>query len=154
MKKIEKFDAELREQYKYEFLMSKVLWFILGGIGTFFMLIPVQAIWEESLLLIGVVLPMAGTSFWFRPYMMITEKGKIVSVFQKLKWSPISKKEICMARIKYVSEFCLKVLVIAMLFQQIGSALSGTFGIASLLYPVIVWGLIWLSQMIYIYSLK
>ncbi|MBQ9136739.1 MAG: hypothetical protein IJX66_11690 [Lachnospiraceae bacterium] len=154
MKKIETFDAELREQYKYEFLMSKVLWFILGGMGTFFMLIPVQAIWEENLLLIGVVLPMAGTSFWFRPYMMITEKGKIVSVFQKLKWSPISKKEICMARIKYVSEFCLKVLVIAMLFQQIGSALSGTFGIASLLYPVIVWGLIWLSQVIYIYSLK
>lgn len=154
MKKIETFDAELREQYKYEFLMSKVLWFILGGIGTFFMLIPVQEIWEDSLLLIGFVLPMAGTSFWLRPYMVIAEKGKIVSVFQKLKWSPISKKEICMARIKYISEFCLKGLVAALILQQIGSALSGTFGIVSLLYPVIVWALIWLSQVIYVYSLK
>ena len=154
MKKIETFDAELKEQYKYEFLISKVLWIILVGLGTFLMLIPVQAIWEESLLFIGVMLPMAGTSFWLRPYMVIPENGKIVSVFQKLQWSPISKKEIRQARIKYVSEFCLKVLVAAMLLQQIGSALSGMFGIASLLFPIIVWGLIWLTQVIYIYSLK
>ncbi len=154
MKKIEAFDAELKEQYKYEFLMSKVLWIILVGLGTFFMLIPVQAIWEESLFLIGVMLPMAGTSFWLRPYMVITEKGKIISVFQKLKWTPISKKEIRVARIKYVSEFCLKVLVVAMILQQISAALSGTFGIVSLLYPIIVWGLIWLTQVIYIYGLK
>lgn len=154
MKRIEAFDAELREQYKYEFLMSKVLWIILVGLGTFFMLIPVREIWEESLLFIGVMLPMAGTSFYLRPYMMIAESGKQVSIYQKLKWSPISKQEIRKARMKYMSEFCLKVLVVAMILQQISSALSGTFGIASLLYPIIVWGLIWLSQVIYIYSLK
>lgn len=154
MKRIEAFDAELREQYKYEFLLSKMLWIILVGLGTFFMLIPVNAMWEESLLYIGVVLPMAGTSFYLRPYMEIAEGGKQVSIYQKLKWSPISKTEIRKARIKYASNFCLRFFLVAMFLQQISAALSGTFGIASLLYPVIVWGLIWLTQMIYIYSLK
>lgn len=153
-KKIEAFDTALREQYKYEFLISKFLWILLMGIGMLMLLIPFKAIWEESILYIVFLLVEMGTFWYIRSYLIVTDGGKQVSIYQKLKWTPVSRKEIRLSRVKYLSTFCLKFFVASMLMQQMTSFVGGSFGIGSLLYPIIFWLLIWLIGIGYIYSLK
>ena len=152
--KIETFDAVLREQYKYEFLIGKFLWILLMGISVLMMLIPYEANWKESLVHVTFFPAELGVFMYLRPYMIVQDKGKQVSIYQNLKWTPVSRKEIRLSRVKYLSEFCFKFFVASMLLQQMTSFVGRSFGIGSLLYPIVFWLLIWLIGIGYIYSLK
>ena len=153
-KKIDAFDVALRAQYKYDFMIGKFLWILLMGICMLMMLIPFEANWEESLVLVTLLPAELGVFLYLRSYLIVTDGGKQVSIYQKLKWVPVSRKEIRFSRVKYLNAFCLKFFVASMLMQQLTSFVGGSFGIASLLYPIIFWLLIWLIGIGYIYSLK
>ena len=75
------------------------------------------------------------------PKVNVTENGKQKSIYQKLKYLPISKKEIRRVRMEYVVKFLRIPLMVALAAQLIGAwAFNGRIGIENIIYPLVAQG--------------
>lgn len=152
MEKVKKFDAELKEMYRYEFLINKILWVAFTVIGEILMMLPAEPFRISILLAAPSWMFLLGVHFYLRPYMFVTESGKAVSIYQKLAWMPVSKKEIWSVRKEYLNKYCRKVLVIAIILHLVGALVNHSVSIFDLLYPVgsvlIVWGICHINLML------
>ena len=152
MEKVKKFDTELRKQYSYQFLMSKVVYGIFFVVGSIMMCIPFTDSKEMELLIIPVMLFSWGVILYLSPYMIIHENGISCSVYEKLKWMPILKKEIRRIRIGYLNQICIKIGILSFLLQQIGALLEKNWKFSNLFYPVGTILVVWLLGVCYIYT--
>lgn len=146
------FDKVLKEQYSYEFVISKFVWIMLMALGMLFMLFPAQDIAEMNnvpLMLLGM-----GIMMYLRPYMMVAEGKQMVSIYRKLKCAPVARKEIQAVRCSYLNSFCLKFFLAGFAAQQAAALISGCWGILNLIYPVGLWFLLWLAGVGFIYGIR
>lgn len=73
--------------------------------------------------------------------MFVTENKKSCSIYEKLKYAPVSKKEIRWVRIEYLIKFLKIPFVVAMLAQLLGAWLiNHEIGIANVVYPLLAQG--------------
>lgn len=95
------------------------LWIMLFGFG----------VWPVSIALMSKI--------------NVTENGKQKSIYQKLKYLPVDKKEIWHVRIEYVVKFLKTPIIVALVAQVIGAwAFNGRIGIENIIYPLVAQGLI------------
>lgn len=135
MEAVKAFDREWKRHNSWDFLMSRVCCILFSVFGSGIMLIPIEKderypfIWSLLLLIWAV-------DFYIRPYLRYTEDGRAVGIYEKLKWMPVSRKDILKVRREYLAKFCLKVGAVILVLQQIGACLSRSWWIFNLLAPI------------------
>lgn len=149
MEKVKALDQELQRIYKDEMWGSQFVSILLIAIIMILMICP----FEEAAP--GVLIPQLGIScmsvyYYLRPYMVV--EG--VSVFQKLKWMPVTRKEICAVRMEYLNRRCRILFIIGMLLHQIGALGFHTFGWKSIVEVMAFYFVIWLFGVCQIYLAK
>lgn len=73
----------------------------------------------------------------------VNENGKQKSIYQKLKYLPIDKMQICRVRIEYVVKFLKTPIIVALAAQLIGAwAFNGRIDIENIIYPLVAQGVI------------
>lgn len=135
MEQVKKFDEIYKKQESYNFLMFKIVKYLGIILGIFLMMIPISeggvVIAFYSFACIGM-----GVTFYLRSYMVVFEDGKAVSIYKKLKWLPVSKKDIMKVRAGYLKDIMVKISAIVLAEQIIGLLLSETFTIFNMLYVI------------------
>lgn len=147
MEAVKAFDREWKRHNSWSFLMNRtcnILFFVLGA-GL--MLIPVERNDLDCFVWAFILLSWA-MHFHITPYLRYTEEGREVNIYEKLKWMPVSKKNIFKVRREYLGSFCLRAGIAALILQQIGAALSKSWGIFNLLAPVALAVLLFLMGMV------
>lgn len=143
MEAVKAFDREWKRHNSWDFLMSRVCCILFSVFGSGIMLIPIEKderypfVWSLFLLLWAVYLHI-------RPYLRYIEDGIEVSIYEKLKWMPISRTDILKVRREYLAKYCLKVGAAILILQQIGAVLFKSWGILNLLAPIALTVLIFL----------
>lgn len=147
--KVRKFDEEWRRQESYRFLMTKVGWVLLLGIGTFCMIIP----WQEAgnVTLIAFVLLAYSATLYLQPYMDVVENRRSVSIVKKLSFTPAGRRVIFAVRRSYLNRFCLIFFPISFLLQQAGALLAGVWNGTNLLVPCAIWAVLWGATVLYLH---
>ena len=84
----------------------------------------------------SVMLFLGAMHFYIAPYMRCVENGKSVSLYVKLKWMPVSKREFLAVRRGYLRKFCVGTGVFLWILQQIGACLACTWGAENALFPL------------------
>lgn len=135
METVKAFDREWKKHNSWKFLMYRVCCILFSVFGAGIMLVPVErddwsmAVWSFILLIWAV-------HFHIAPYLKVMEEGKEVNIYEKLKWMPVSKREVFAVRREYLAVFCLKAGAVMVVLQQIGACLSHNWGILNLLFPI------------------
>ena len=134
MEAVRKFDVEWKKQNAWEFLMRRVCLVLFYSIGSCLMLLPFgSSAWA---LVRSVMLFLGAMHFYIAPYMRCVENGKSVSLYVKLKWMPVSKREFLAVRRGYLRKFCVGTGVFLWILQQIGACLACTWGAENALFPL------------------
>lgn len=142
MDKIKAFDEEIAKMYDYEGMMSKILYVMFAFFASVCMIFPFGGAKEDRIMAwMAFCLANMSVFQYLQPFMVV---GK-TSIYEKLKWLPVSKKEIREVRMGYLNKYCLKLFVIGVGLQQAASLLNHSFGLKSLLYPMILYLLVWLG---------
>ncbi len=106
--------------------MRRVCLVLFYSIGSCLMLLPFgSSAWA---LVSSVMLFLGAMHFYIAPYMRCVENGKSVSLYVKLKWMPVSKREFLAVRRGYLRKFCVGTGVFLWILQQIGACLACTWG--------------------------
>lgn len=115
-----------------------VKWIYIVFVGIL-MAIPYEAEW--SLILSFFSLNSMAVWIYMLQKIKVTEDGKMHSIYEKLKYLPVSKKEIQWVRIEYLIEFLKIPLIVAVVAQLAGAWLSNhAIGVANVLYPLLTQG--------------
>lgn len=89
------------------------------------------------------ILPLNGLAVWI--YMLqkvfVSEDGKNYSIYEKLKYVPVSPTEIRHVRIGYLINFLKKPFVVSVIAQLLGAWLCNhEIGITNIVYPLLMQG--------------
>lgn len=114
--------------------MCRVCGILFSVPGIALMIIPVEKSDPYSFVWSFVLMSWA-MHFHINPYLRFTEEGREVKIYEKLKWMPVSRKDIFKVRREYLVKFCLKAGIAALVLQQIGAGLQKSFGISNILAP-------------------
>ena len=116
---------------------------IAAGIFIFihaiFMMIPYQSMkdFDNSISFIFIIM---GYMWYLYPYIQFTEKNKAHSIYQKIKYMPISITQLRIFRLKKLFVFCLRLLAVFMIGQLFFSFVTyHEITFANICYPLI-WG--------------
>lgn len=154
MEAVKKFDEELKKLYSYEMLMGKVVRILTSILGCGLMILPIQEAGMHEIFYIAPMLIAMGINIYMQPFMVVYENRKAVSIYQKLKWLPVEKREIQAVRRSYLNAFVGKILIACLVLQHLGAWISGSWCIGNVLYPVGVCAFAWLVGLSYIYWTK
>lgn len=135
MEQVEKFDKRYKKQEDYNFLLFSVGKYIFLAIGLMLMLLP-EAKSDKGMGFIITSLLGWSMICHIRPYMVVVEDGKQTTIYKKLKWMPVNKKDIQKVRGKYLGNYIRKLFAVALLEQIVVSVLAGCFSIFTLLYAI------------------
>ena len=136
MERIKEFDRLYRETEKDWMVVNTMMNCILKPIIFIAMMLPIQLFtWDDSylfssmsmLLIIIIVIQM-------QQYVQIKENGKIVSIYEKLEYIPISKKDIFMARLQYLGKEWRRCMLLALIAQLIGAGFNHKVSIWNFIY--------------------
>lgn len=139
MEQLAEFDRKLKKEESYQFLMCRVLQCILLPLACLAMMIPIE---EDFLLMLAVSFYLLALSakFHMQPYLYIKQQGKLCSVYQILKTTPLKRKDYLCARRKRLQSFLCLIAAAALCGQLVGNFLDAgvtTGGIVrSLLYSL------------------
>lgn len=134
METVKAFDREWKKNNSWAFLMNRMCCILFSVCGAGLMFIPVEKNDLDSLVW-SLILMSWAVHFHITPYLKYAEEGREVSIYEKLKWMPVSRKDIFKVRREYLGKFCLRVGIAALILQQIGAALSKSWGLFNLLAP-------------------
>lgn len=110
-----------------------------------FMMVPYQEIVAPSeehvnieawLILMGI----AGLNYYLMPYSRYNDgtKGRFIYIYEKIKYLPVSLKELRIFRIRKVFWFCLKLFVVLLIGQLVFAEIGfGEIVLGNFLYPFI-----------------
>lgn len=148
MDKIRAFDEELTKIYDYENMMTMLMSVMFIFFTGICMLFPAEAMGKEFKIVAFMAFGMGNMSVFqhLYPYMVVGKK----SIYERLKWMPVSRREIREVRMGYLNQYCFKIFVIGFSLQQVAALLHRSFGVKSLLYPIVIYLLVWLGGVIQI----
>lgn len=153
IEQIKKFDVKLKKLDDYNVLMMNLAKYLFLFFGCVFMVMPASdkdfglAFAAPALYFLDMAM-----IFHLSPYLQIKDKGKQIPIYEKLKWMPVSKKDVIKVRQSYLLQFCIKVGIIIFFGQQLGALLSGCFNLMNICYPIVMWLLLVGSGSLYIYG--
>ena len=147
MGRVRAFDGQLRQLYYDQFVACKLLVVLLGGCAAMLMFIPIPLDVSdlEYVHFIPAMLYGMAVLCYLWPYMVINEKGKSVSIYQTLRYMPVSKSQIRNVRLEYLAKFCIPMTVFNIVAAQLGAALSHEWWIGQILYPLAISAFVWIS---------
>ena len=103
------------------------------------MAIPYEKEWSLIISFLGLN-SMAVWTYMMQK-MFVTENRKSYSIYEKLKYAPVSGKEIRRVRVEYLVNFLKTPFVVAILAQLLGAwLLNHEIGIANVVYPFLSQG--------------
>jgi hypothetical protein len=138
--KVKDFDKKRKKYEDYDVVVRRfVVWILEGSMGIMAM-IPVQEVvgdfrnvWIALAVLSGV-----SVSLYLDAYMTVVEKGKQVSVYQKLRYVPVSVWDVFRVRLGYLRGFCEKKLVVYLVGQVAVTLIAlRTISAWNVFYPVL-----------------
>lgn len=114
------------------YIVTGIMEFILG----IFLWIPYQTLQSDfhEIWHILLLISICGAFTYLLPYIQFMENKHTVSIYEKLKYLPVSLKELRLFRLRKLTLFCLKAF---------GIFLTGQILFSLVFYHEIVWGNIW-----------
>lgn len=112
------------------------LWFVAGLMEFFqciFMWIPYQGMGDFNIVL-WLCFGLMGTTYYRMPYLQFQENGKRSSVYEKLKYLPVTLQGIRLFHLKKLAVFCSKMFAVFFV---------GQLFFALVCYHEIIWENIW-----------
>lgn len=108
---------------------------------TLIMLIPYEKGDVQVYVLCGLVLAPWPVQMHLAPYLHVTENGKTCSIYEKLRYLPVDRKELWRVRMEYLLRFLRIPFLCGMLAQLLGCLLAGQgITIGNIVYPFLVTG--------------
>ena len=152
MEKVRAFDREMQEIYKREYMDSEMVAIMFAVLGNLIAIVPFSGSDKLDWVVFWATLYLLGISimFYLRPYLVI--EGE--SIYKKIQYMPVSKKEICDTRIGYLNHRWKILFVIGLVLHQVFPLCDGSFGIRSILEIVFTYLLIWIWGFLQIYFVK
>lgn len=151
MERVKKFDEEIRKMYENEFLNAEILGIFFAIFGNILIIIPLEYNDENGIVFLCTIMLLCySIIYYMRPYLVVEEN----TIYEKLKWMPITRKEIQTTRMIYLNRRCTILFLIGMVLHQIVPLCSGTFGIRSIMEVVVVYLGVWVSGVLEIYLVK
>ncbi|MDO5293134.1 MAG: hypothetical protein Q4F05_10325 [bacterium] len=135
LEQVRQFDRTYKQVEDYQFLMCRVVKYIFLPLGVGLMLFPLESDTRIFLLYV-VAMQSIARNFHLKPYMKVTEDGKLVSIYEKLKYLPITNDSIFKVRKVYLTSFCIKLMIANIILQQIGAAIEGKWTVINLIHPL------------------
>ncbi len=118
---------------------STLCWILTGlmvGISGIFIMIPYQEVAADIKEMCGFIFTFIafGVISYLQPYIRFNEGGKMISIYQKLKYIPVSKREIRLYCLQKLLIFCIRMFLVLFVLQIF---------FAIVFFKEIVWGNIW-----------
>jgi len=152
MEQVKTFDMQLKKVDYDKFVMSKLLYLLMSGCAALLMIIPIEKTDDMDVVhIVPLLLYGMAAYYYLMPYMVITEKGRMYTIYEKLRYVPVSKKEIRTVRMGYLRKFCIVVCVINLIAGQLGMLTVEGWRISSVIYPALVAILVWLMGLSFVY---
>ena len=114
---------------------------IVAGIFLFFhgcfMAFPYQSVKDSEILLVQCFAYM-GYFMYITPYLHFTEKGKVTKLKEKLKYLPVSRKQLRLYRLRRLWVFSLKLFAVYFLLQLFFTLVTyHELTLGNFLYPLL-----------------
>lgn len=151
LKKVREFDKELRKLYDYDFLMARYLgWFlcVMGAMCTMCTMPEVGSDKLDATSLVPFVIDSMAITVYFRPYLSVNESGSFVPIYEKLRYMPVTRRDIALVRMKYLNEFCVRMLLLHLVAGQFAMLFETKWHLLSIVYPFLLSALLWLGGMV------
>ncbi len=136
MDRIREFDELYKDVDKDWMVANTVMNCIFVPLIFMLFMLPVDAFEgdDRSVLIMSAILPCILCSFKITGYVQIKDNGKLSNIYEKLKYIPISKKEIFMVRLNYLWKEWRKCLVIIFIAQMLGAIIAQHISIWNFVY--------------------
>lgn len=141
MEQLAEFDRKLNKEESYQFLMCRVLQCILLPLACIAMMIPIE---EDFLLMLSIsfYLLVLSANFHLQPYLYVKQQGKLYSVYQILRITPLKRTDYLRVRRRRLQSFLWKIAAAALCCQLLGNILNSGFviesAVKSLLYSLLM----------------
>ena len=138
---IDKKQQEVLDQFFREYFtwdMANVGFWIVTGFMEFilgiFMFFPAEELGELK----GFAFAMSiwGAGWYIMAYLKIRDNGKPCRVYEKLKYLPVTLRQIRLFRLRKLVVFSAKVTAVFLVAQLISAFCTHEFSMATILYPV------------------
>lgn len=108
---------------------------------TLIMLIPYERGDIKVHAICGLTLVPWPIQMYLAPYLHVTENGKVRSIYEKIRYLPVERKELWRVRMEYLLRFLRIPFLCGMLAQLLGCLLAGQgITIGNILCPLLVTG--------------
>lgn len=123
MEQLAEFDRKLKKEESYQFLMCRVLQCILLPLACLAMMIPIE---DDFPLMLAVSFYLLALSakFYLQPYLYVKQQGKLCSIYQILKITPLNRKDYLCVRRKRLQSFLCLIAAAALCAQLAGNFLN------------------------------
>ncbi|MBQ8823520.1 MAG: hypothetical protein IJZ82_12830 [Lachnospiraceae bacterium] len=134
-------DAFFKEFFTWS--ADNVGYWIVAGIFIFihgiFLAFPYQMMGiEDSDITLVQVFAYMGYFMYITPYLHFTEKGRVIKLKEKLKYLPISQKQLRLYRLRKLLIFSLKLFAVFLLLQLFFSLVAyHEITLGNILYPLL-----------------
>ena len=150
MEKVRAFDSELWKLYEYEIQMNRLVCYFFGFFAA---VIMIFATTMEFGMLSGlpVVMYMMAVTFYLRPFVTVSERrSEFISIYEKLRYAPVSKREIVAVRLEYLRRYCIPMSIVNLLMGLLGMLIEKQWKPFVILYTLGVSGVVVLTGAAYI----
>lgn len=149
---MEEYDNVFQKLNEYNVLMSKIVTWIMLAIAGMLTLFPYQVIENESKVMAFFAFNFMNVTvlMYMNAYTNVVEKGKTISVFQKLKYMPIDPKVVFQSRRKLLLRFLGKMTAIFQLLQLLSAIVFCHEVIVMNFYPLfagVFVALLWMASL-------
>lgn len=143
MERIREFDELYKDVDKDWMVTNTLMNCIFMPLMFMIFMLPIDEFVGENriTLLMSVMVLCTLSSAKISRYVQIKDNGKLSNIYDKLKYIPISQKDIFMVRLNYLWKECKKCLIIIFIAQMFGAIVYQHISIWNFVY-VIVGGLI------------
>ena len=148
MEQVKSFDRQLKQMYNDMFIVFKFLYILMSGIGAILMIIPIE---KAGDCIFSLFLYSMAVYFYLLPYMLITENGQRYTIYEKLRYMPVSEKEIRAVRRGYLRQYGIPMTVINFIAGQLGMLTVEGWKMTSVTAPALTSVLMWLMGLDFIY---
>ena len=152
MEKVRAFDQKIREIYNDECTGCEMVAVIFGVLANLMVMIPFYGNEKlDRVVFVGIIYLLGySIMYYLRPYLVI--EGE--SIYKKIQYMPVTKKEIVRTRIGYLNQRWKILFAIGFVLHQIYPLCSGSFGVRSILEVFVVYLIVWIWGFLQIHFTK
>lgn len=139
--KVKDFDRKLEKYEDFNILMGKVCRFLFEGIWSIILMIPIQEYDRKMRVVIfmGLMFSFWSIFLYLNVYIYARETtGQAMPMYRKLRYFPVSLKEVFLVRFHYLWRYCkIKLTVYLLLQAGVAFLMLRTLSVWNVLYPLL-----------------